>query len=336
LSVLLLGCGASANIHGRVLRGMKNVTLSFASRDGARAESLCSRFGGRRSFGSYESGLADDSVDVVLVATPTATHHSLALAALDARRHVIVEKPAFMSVDEADAIRDAALAAGKQVMVAENYFYKPVAEYLRRVVASGALGEMRFVSLNATKRQKVAGWRGDPALSGGGALFEGGVHWISFASNIGLDVVSIEAIRAGGSAGRDRSSLVVIRYACGAVGTITHSWEIAAPLGHLRQSKVQGTKGAVTFESNGLARFTSGARRSLGIYALGDPFGYRAMLTDFLSAVRSDREPRFTLAMARHDLELLEQAEESMAQSGFSKTVRHESRHCSNASMSVR
>lgn len=299
-------------MHSRVLRRIGGVVLSYASRDGGRAAALCGMFDGRRAFGSYEGALSDDSVDVVLVATPTVSHRDLALVALEAGRHVIVEKPAFMSARDADIVRDSASAAGKRVMVAENYFYKPIAGYLRRVIRSGELGEIRFVTLDATKWQKVAGWRADPALSGGGALFEGGVHWISFASNIGLDVVGIEAIRTGGAPGCDRSSLVVLRYAGGAVGTLVHSWEIAAPLGHLRRSKVQGTGGSVTFESNGLARFTSGRSPSLGLPALRDPFGYRAMMKDFLGAVRDDREPQFTLSMARRDLDLLEQAERSM------------------------
>ncbi len=315
LSVLLAGCGMAARMHSRTLRRMGGVALSFASRDGARAEELCRTFGGRRAFGSYESAMRDDSIDVVLIATPTASHRDLALEALGAGRHVIVEKPAFMSAGDADIVCDAAAASGKLVMVAENYFYKPIASYLRRVIRSGDLGDVRFVTLDATKRQRVAGWRADPVQSGGGALFEGGVHWISLASNIGLNVIGIDAIRTGGSIGRDRSSLVVLRYEGGAVATLMHSWEIAAPLGHLRRSRVQGTAGAVTFESNGLARFTSGRARSVGLDALRDPFGYRTMLNDFLGAVRDAREPGFTLAMARRDLCLLEEAEASMRDS---------------------
>jgi hypothetical protein len=107
--------------------------------------------------------------------------------------------------------------------------------------------------------------------------------------------------------------LLVFRYANGAVGTLAHSWELAAPLGGLRLSKVQGTLGAVTFESNGLAAVTTGRRRSVRLLAFRDPLGYRAMLTDFLSALRTGEAPRFTLGMAQRDLCLLEQAERSMA-----------------------
>ncbi|HEU4878849.1 MAG TPA: Gfo/Idh/MocA family oxidoreductase, partial [Gemmatimonadaceae bacterium] len=176
----------------------------------------------------------------------------------------------------------------------------------------GQLGDIRFVTIDATKRQKATGWRADPALSGGGALFEGGVHWISFASNLGLEVAGLEAICTGGEPGNDRSSLVILRYSSGAVGTIAHSWELAAPFGHIRRSRVQGTAGSVTFESNGLLRFTSGRRLSLALPIFHDALGYRGMLADFLDAIREDREPQFTLALARRDLVLLEEAARSM------------------------
>jgi predicted dehydrogenase len=292
---------------------MEGVELFYASRDGARAEAYRRRFGGRRAFDSYEAGLADPAVAVAVVATPPVTHRQLALAALGAAKHVIVEKPAFLRAADADVVRAAADGAARRVLVAENYVYKPVAAHLRRLIGAGDLGEVRFVSLNATKRQPVRGWRGDPALSGGGALFEAGVHWISFASNIGLDVSAVDAYRVGTAGGSDRSSLVVLRYANGAVGTLAHSWELAAPFGGLRLSKVQGTAGAVSFESNGLAAFTSGRRRSLLLPALRDALGYRAMLADFLRALRGGERPFFTLDMAQRDLRMLEQAERAMS-----------------------
>lgn len=312
LNLLFLGCGWAATIHSRVLRRVRGVRLSYASRDAARAEAFRRRYGGHRSYGSYEAALADAGVDVAIVATPTSTHRPLALLAIEAGKHVIVEKPAFMRAMDADVVRTAAEEADRRVFVAENYFYKPIAEHLRRVVRSGDIGDVRFVSLNATKRQHVNGWRDDAALSGGGALFEAGIHWINFAANIGLDVADIRAHRVGASDGPDRSSLVVFQYTNGAVGTLAHSWEIAAPFGGLRLSKVQGTLGAVTFESNGLAHVTTGRRRAFALPGFADPLGYRAMHRDFLMALRSDRPARFTLDMAQRDLALLEQAEQSM------------------------
>lgn len=312
VGILIVGCGAAAQMHSRTLRRVGGVELFYASRDRNRANEYCRRYGGRGAFGSYEEALATPGIEVALLATPTVTHRELAMQSLEVGKHVIVEKPAFMRAADADAVREAATASRCRVFVAENYVYKPIAEHLRRVIRAGDLGEVRFVSLNATKRQRVAGWRGDPEVSGGGALFEGGVHWISFASNLGLEVEQLQAYRVAPTAGPDRSTLVVFRYTNGAVGTLAHSWELAAPFGGLRLSKVQGTLGAVTFESNGLVAITSGRHRSLALMALSDPLGYRAMFADFLHALRTGDTPHFTLAMAQRDLRMLGQAERCM------------------------
>ncbi|HMC56567.1 MAG TPA: Gfo/Idh/MocA family oxidoreductase [Gemmatimonadaceae bacterium] len=307
MNLVFLGCGRAAAMHARTLARIGGVTLGFASRTRERADSYRRRFGAREAFGSYEEAVAHPSVDVAVITTPTAEHLHLAELALSAGKHVIVEKPAFMSVDEADRVRACAESAGRSVMVAENYAYKPILAFLRRQIESGALGELRFVTLNATKRQHSGDWRSDAQLSGGGALFEGGVHWVSFAASLGLEIEGVHAFHAGPGRGADESTVVVFEYANGAVGTLTHSWEIEAPLGGLRLSKVQGTRGAVTFESNGLAAYVSGARRSARLF-LRDPLGYSAMFRDFLDSLRAGgrREPRFTLPMARRDLALLE------------------------------
>lgn len=314
VGVLFLGCGWATALHSKTLRRLHDVDLYYASRDRERADTFRHRFRGQGAYSSYEEGLANPSVDVALVATPTSTHRDLALRALSAGKHVIIEKPAFMRSDDVSTVRRAATMAGRRVFVAENYFYKPIADHLRRTIGAGHLGEVRFVTLNATKRQRPEGWRADPALSGGGALFEAGVHWISFASNIGLEVRDVRAWRAGAADGPDRSSLVVFRYANAAVGTLAHSWELDAPFGGLRLSKVQGTAGSVTFESNGFVHVTTGRRRSVGLMAFSDPLGYRAMLIDFLGDVRGGSTARFTLEMAERDLVLLEQAAHSMAE----------------------
>jgi UDP-N-acetylglucosamine 3-dehydrogenase len=306
LHIVFLGCGKAADMHAARLRRMKgrDITLSFASRTAERAARACARFEGTHACDSYEAALSAPGIDAVFITTPTVAHAGLALAALEAGKDIIVEKPAFMTVAEAEGVAAAAAAADRQVLVAENYYYKPIARHLRAAVCRGDLGDVRFVHINATKSQPMTGWRAQPAVSGGGALFEGGVHWVSLASNIGLDVLRAELHRAGDPATAELSSLVVLRYANGAVGTLTHSWELSAPLRGLRLSKVQGTKGAVTFESNGLGHATTGARPSAGLL-LRDPFGYSEMLRDFFRALRTREPAQFTLAMATRDLAIV-------------------------------
>ncbi|MGH7637687.1 MAG: Gfo/Idh/MocA family protein [Gemmatimonadaceae bacterium] len=309
MNVLFLGCGWATSMHSRTLRKIGGIRLFYASRDAGRAERYRLKFGGQRAFGSYDDAVAEPSVDVAVVATPTSAHRDLTLLALNAGRHVIVEKPAFMRASDVDPVRDAARRSGKQVLVAENYFYKPITAHLRSLVRDGRFGDVRFVSVNATKRQTFEGWRERPEVSGGGALFEGGVHWVSFMASLGLDVAGVRAYRVGTTGGMDVSTLSVFEYSNGAVGTLAHSWELGAPFGGMRVSKIQGTRGAITFESNGLAYLGTDAARSFGLPVIGGDFlGYRAMFRDFLDAIRTGRPAQFTLDLAERDLRLLEQA----------------------------
>ena len=314
LRLAFLGCGWATRLHSRTLALVGNVELRYASRDGERAGAYCRHFAGQRAYESYDAALDDETVDIVVIATPTATHRDLTIRALSAGKDVIVEKPAFMRSDDVDIVQNVASEATRRVFVAENYFYKPVALHIRQLIERGDLGDVRFVILNATKRQTARDWRADPSLSGGGALFEAGVHWINFAANLGLEVIGARGYRVGTPYGPDRSSLVVFRYANGAVGTLAHSWELAAPLGGLRLSKVQGTHGAVTFESNGFAYLVSTNRRTIRFPIFRDALGYRAMFEDFFRAQRHSTVPQFTLEMARRDLVLLEAAQATMAE----------------------
>lgn len=310
LHLVFLGCGSIARQHAHRARSLGGVRCGFASRDWQRASEFCQLLGGSRSYGSYEDALRDESVDAVAITTPTAQHLPLTLAALEAGKHVIVEKPAFLRSADVDPVEAAAAESGCRVLVAENYAYKPLMRVLRDVIRSGEIGEIRYLAVNALKLQRPGGWRNDESLAGGGALFEGGIHWMHLMAGLGLTVESVHGFRPDG-AGIERSMLVVVQYEQGAVGTLHHAWDTASLFRGLRLSRIYGTRGSVTFESNGLfvAVRTRGVRMALP--GLRDIGGYRAMFADFVGCLRENREPLMTLAHARRDLELVEAAYQS-------------------------
>ena len=176
--------------------GIAGVECSFASRDGARAVDYNRRFKGVGSFASYDDAIAAPDVDAVLVATPPDSHLALSVAALDAGKHVIIEKPPLMRADDFELVRQAEIAGGARAFVAENYHYKPLAVRVRQLLAENAVGEPLFVLLNALKKQQVDGWRNDPDV-GGGALFEGGIHWVNFAASLGPSLRRVYGLQAG-------------------------------------------------------------------------------------------------------------------------------------------
>ena len=320
IRLAFLGCGQAARMHSRTLaRVAPAVPRYYASRDGARAAACNRELRGGGAFDGYDAAIEDAWIDVVLVATPPASHLDLTLHALRAGKHVIVEKPAFLRSADFGAAAEAEASSGRRVFVAENYFYKPLLRVLREVVGSGELGEVRFVHVNALKEQRAADWRNDAALSGGGALFEGGVHWIDFVANLGLELRSVRGFRpAGGEP--ERSMLVALEYGNGAVGSLSYSWEIHSPLRGLRMSRIYGTGGAVAFESNGIFLAQTGRRTRVRFPGLRDIAGYGAMFRDFVDAIAADRAPAFTLAHARRDVELIEQAYRTAGTVGVEET----------------
>lgn len=318
MRLAFLGCGKIAQAHaGRLRRHRRDVALGFASRDPARAQDFARRLGGE-AYGSYEAALAAPGVDAVAVVTPPASHLPLTLAALAAGKHVVLEKPPLPRAADFDAVAAAAAAAGKQVFVAENYHYKPLLERLRGLLAERVVGDMLFVHANAIKRQRATDWRADPAAALGGALYEGGIHWIDFMATLGPRVRGVRGFqpKLPPGAALERSMMVGFDYADGAVGMLSYSWEVPSTAKGLRLSKIYGREGTITFESNGLWVLCHGKKTRLYVPGLRDLSGYHAMWADFVRAWTTNTAPRMTLAQARRDLELVEAAYATAAAAG--------------------
>lgn len=307
LRIALLGCGYAARLHASALKPMADaVRLLAASRERARAEAFAREWG-TGVLDSYEAAIASPEVDAVAVLTPPDSHEALTVQAIAAGKHVIVEKPAFPRAATFGPVAEAAARAGKQVLVAENYYYKPLAVTLRGLLREGAIGEPRFVLVNAMKEQKVDGWRQDPAV-GGGALYEGGIHWVSLMAGLGLTVKRARGAFPAHAGAPERAALATFEYAEGAVGALVHSWEQPSPLKGLRLSRIFGREGSIAFESNGLFVFVWGRRKTVLLPGgLRDLTGRGAMWRDFLAAMATGRAPEMDLARARRDLELVEE-----------------------------
>jgi predicted dehydrogenase len=155
--------------------------VAVASRDPARAAAYAHEWGIPRSFGRYEDMLADDGVDVVYNPLPNGLHAEWTIRTARAGKHVLCEKPLAISVQEVDAVAEAARQAG--VVVAEGLMYRhhTLTREVKAIVERGTLGELRVVrgcfTFPFTREADV---RLDPAL-GGGCLWDLGVYPISYA-----------------------------------------------------------------------------------------------------------------------------------------------------------
>jgi predicted dehydrogenase len=310
-----LGCGFITNVHSRNLRGLKSdLVSSYASRDLKKAETFCRRHGGQASFGDYRAAIADPAVDAVVIAVPPRFHLDLTLEALAAGKHVLVEKPAYLRMEDYETVRRARDRSQRVVLVGENDHYKPLAIVLRRLLAEGAIGEMVFALFTTiAHRLKTADdWRNDEAMAGGDAFFEEGIHWLHLAGSLGPKITTIHGYRpsvsASGPDRRAKSMLVAFRYDNDAMGSLYYSREIPSLFRGLRLSKIYGRRGVITFESNGLFVAVRGqGLPRLILPGYRDIRGYQAMYHDFVRSIRQGTAPEMSLERAMQDQLLMEQ-----------------------------
>ena len=315
LRIAFLGCGFITRVHSRHLKSLAGeVVPSYASRDRARAERYSRQFGGTASYGAYEAAIEAPDIDAVVVAVPPRYHRELTVRALEAGKHVLVEKPAFPRMEDYQAVLEARTRTGRIVLVGENDHYKPLAVSLRRLVAEGLIGEMVFAHFTTLvkKLKGVDDWRNDEAMAGGDAFFEEGIHWLHLAGSLGPTITMAHGYRpraaADGPDRRVKSMMVAFRYDNHAVGSLYYSREVPSLLRGLRLSKLYGRQGVITFESNGsfvLARGRGWPR--LVLPGFRDMRGYQAMYRDFVRAVREGQPPQMSLERAIDDHRLMDQ-----------------------------
>ena len=169
----ILATGGIAHAFTRDLRTAGLDVVAVGSRHADAAAAFAAEFDIPHAHGSYEDLVADPDVDIVYISTPHPLHAENAILALEAGKHVLVEKPFTLNATEAARVRDVAARQGLLAMEAMWTRYLPHMVRIRELIDSGALGEIRAVLADHTQRISS-----DPAHRlnalelGGGALLD--------------------------------------------------------------------------------------------------------------------------------------------------------------------
>ncbi|MGR2753437.1 Gfo/Idh/MocA family protein [Agromyces arachidis] len=218
---------------------------AVGSRTAESAQRFADEFGIGTAHGGYDALLADPEVDVVYVATPHPWHAATALAAIEAGKHVLVEKPFTLNEPEARLVADAARARGVLVLEAMWTRYLPHMVRIREVIASGAIGEPR--SMIADHTQKLSD---DPshrlnALElGGGALLDLGIYPVSFAWDLFGEPTVIQSTAILRPTGADAQVAVQFGYADGRIASTFSASDARGP----NRALVLGTEARIEID----------------------------------------------------------------------------------------
>jgi predicted dehydrogenase len=262
------------------------------------------RYGYERSTGDWRRVVEDPEVDLVDIATPNDAHAEIAIAAAEAGKHVLCEKPLARTAEEARTMRDAVVRAGVTHMVAFNYRRTPAVALARKLIDEGVIGAVR--NFRGTYLQD---WSNDPDLplswrfrrdiAGSGALGDIGTHVVDFARHLAGEITSVNAVTQryiedrpvpeGGAdqlAGAqkltgarrepvdvDDEVMMMLRFESGAVGSIEATRAAHGRKNHLT-FEVHGEHGTLVFDYE--------RRDELRLYSTADPAdrqGFRTILT---------------------------------------------------------
>lgn len=218
---------------------------AVGSRSLEKAQQFASELSIEHAFGSYEDLVASDLIDIVYVATPHPMHVGNALLAIEAGKHVLVEKPFTINAAEARAIRDAAAARGVFAMEAMWTRFLPSMQAVMEIIDSGEIGEVRTIQANHQQYlpYERAARLHEPHL-GGGALLDLGVYPISFFSAVLGKPEAITAKATLTEKGVDEILSTIFEYSNGAQTQSLSGFMAAGP----NDATVVGSRGRIEID----------------------------------------------------------------------------------------
>ena len=287
--------------------------------DRSRAEALVKTAGAGRVSTSLEETVRSPDVDAVIVSTLNGSLAAIAREAVAAGKHVLVEKPAAISVAEIDALTAAAEQSGALVRVGYNHRYHPALQKARALVDAGALGPLMFIRARYGHGGRVGydrEWRADPRLSGGGELIDQGVHLIDLAGWFLGDFPTVEGHAATyyWDMQVDDNAFLSLRTAGGQTAWLQvscsewknlFSFEIYGRTGKLAIDGLGGSYGVERLSYYRMLPEMGPPETTVWEYPRGDD-SWRLEMRDFVEDIRLGRTPAPGLREARAALRVVE------------------------------
>jgi predicted dehydrogenase len=298
----------------------------LCDRDPVQLASFCNRHPQARAVEELDAVLCDPSVEAVIVATPPKSHHAIVKRALEAGKHVLVEKPLATRLSDAEELAELAESSGLVLMPGHTFIYSPAVNAVRDLIHSGVIGDIHFVT---SSRMNLGKYQSD------GVVCDLAPHDLSILL-YWLDQPLVEVAASGSSVfqeGISETAFLTLTFAGGSTANVQLSW--LAPR-KVRQMIVVGSKRMVQYDDTAADEPIRVYDRGMDVAAPAN-FGEHQLicrtgdvviprvqpqeplsleLQDFAKAIRTGEEPRSNLALGVEIVAAVELAEASMRDNG--------------------
>ena len=327
----ILGCGLIGDVHIRALLEVDGCEL-FAVCDASseRAEEFGKKHG-VKAYSDYLKMLADPEIDAVAICTPSGMHKDQTIAALNANKHVLVEKPMALTSADAKEICDAAEKSDKIVSVIFQMRFTEDLQYLKKVIEEGRLGQLTFCDLymkywRDPSYYAASPWRGTFAMDGGGALMNQGIHGIDLLEYIVGGVKDVQGIvrTLSHRIEVEDTAVAMLEFESGALGTIVAS--TCAYPGFERRIEIHGDRGYAVLTENSIEKLMiDGIEQSTEKVSVAntasDPTAVQSMMhkieiENLLSAIEGRGELLIDAKEGKRAVRIIEEIYKSSRQGG--------------------
>lgn len=315
----IVGCGMISRFHAAAIESVDDARLVGVFDPVPETAERAAHAYGTRRFDSLEEMLACKETEAVCVCTPNGLHAPIALKALDAGRHVVIEKPMALTLKDADEIARAALRQNLCVSVISQLRFSPAIQAVKQALEEKRLGKVVSASLAMKYWRDSAyyassNWRGTWAMDGGGALMNQGIHGVDLLQYLAGPVCRLTAVckTQTKKIEVEDSAAAVLEFENGAVGTLEGSTTCRP--GYPRRLEICGDLGSVVLEEEDILRWdVPGEAPTLPRHescAAADPSaidssGHERQLRNVVHAIRGEEPLWIDAAEGRKPVEII-------------------------------
>lgn len=238
----ILATGGIAGAFARDLAGAGLTVIAVGSRSIESARAFAEKHGLAKAYGSYEELVADPDVDIIYIATPHPMHAENALLALEAGKHILVEKP--FTINAAEARRVVELAESKNLLVLEamRMRFLPQVRRMHEIIDAGTIGDVRTVIADHNQNlPKDPEHRINNPDLGGGALLDLGIYPVSFGIDFLGAPTKTLAIASRTETGVDRQTAIILEHEGGRQSVLHTALDTRGP----NHASIIGTDGRI-------------------------------------------------------------------------------------------
>lgn len=325
----IIGCGVIGPWHARAIAENEKAELVAACDIvPEKVQKFCAEYGHQpKPYLKYQEMLHDPNIDVISICTPSGLHGEMAIAAANAGKHILCEKPMEISLEKIDRMIE---AADKNKVKLGGVFQRRTYDSSKKVkqaleeqkLGKMVLGDAYLKYFRSQAYYNSAGWRGTWALDGGGALMNQGIHGIDLLLWFMGDVKSVYARCAAlvREIEVEDTAVALLEYKSGAKGVIEGTTsvnpgeatrlELNGKLGTIIFTESVVSRWAVTTADDALAEDLSLTLEETQSGAVSDPknigvLGHIRHVNDMIAAIEADRDPMVTGESARKSVELI-------------------------------